>query len=148
MWREVLWLPLAVVLLVQTRAEPARLGVLDPALTRLFTPRSVPAGTYVVYRSERSIYDISAALKAEDPDPPPGAWTAERQDPLDAFDGASRADRFRLAELYVGFHPLVARGSLVRDGDRRAYTLISPYPDPSLTRLEPGTMVIVFHIPF
>ena len=44
--------------------------------------------------------------------------------------------------------PFVARGSLVRDSRRLAYTLISPYPDATLTRLEPGTLVIVFHVPF
>ena len=127
---------------------PVALGVADPALTRRFTPASVAKGTYVVYRSDRPLQELAAALSAEDPDPSPGAWKVERQDVLDALDGASRADRFRIAALYVGLHPLVARGSLVRDGRRVAYTLISPYPAPSLSGLEPGTMVIVFHIPF
>jgi hypothetical protein len=129
-------------------APPVPLGVADPVLTRLLTPRSVLAGTYEVYGSERSIQTIAADLRAEDHDPAPGAWNAEHQDTLDAFDGASRAERFRLAELYVGIRPLVARGSLVRDGRHEGYTLISPYPDASMTRLRPGTMVIVFHVPF
>ena len=143
-------LVLAVVLLGQpVPAVPTvPLGVADPVLTRLLTPRSVLAGTYEVYCSERSIQTIAAALRAEDHDPAPGAWNAEHQDTLDAFDGASRAERFRLAELYVGIRPLVARGSLVRDGRREGYTLISPYPDASMARLRPGTMVIVFHVPF
>jgi hypothetical protein len=148
MARGVLWVLVAVLCQAVRPAPAVPLGVVDPTLTRLFTPRSVPTGTYVVYRSERSIQDIAAALRAEDHDPLPGAWRAERQEVLDAFDGSSRADRFRLSELYVGIHPYVARGSLVHDGHRQAYTLISPYPDASLTRLEAGTMVIVFHIPF
>ena len=129
-------------------AGPPSLGQADEALTRRFTPGSVARGTYVVYRSERRVSDLAAELKAQDLAPSQGAWKPERQDALEAFDGASRADRFRIAELYVGIHPFVARGSLVRDGRRRAYTLISPYPDATLTRLEPGTLVIVFHVPF
>ena len=128
-------------------SAPDRIGVADPALTRRFTPASVAKGTYVAYRSGRPLQDIAAWLSAEDRNPTPGAWKAERQDALDAFDGASRADRFRIVELYVGTRPLVARGSLLRNGRREAYTLISPYPDASLTRLEAGTLVILFHVP-
>jgi len=131
-----------------TTAGPPSLGQADEALTRRFTPGSVAHGTYVVYRSERPVSDLAAELRAHDPAPSQGAWKPERQDALDAFDSASRADRFRIAELYVGIHPFVARGSLVRDSRRLAYTLISPYPDATLTRLEPGTLVIVFHVPF
>jgi hypothetical protein len=148
MMRCAIWLAVAVFCQPMRSAPPVSLGVADPVLTRLLTPRSVLAGTYEVYCSERSIQTIAAALRAEDHDPAPGAWNAEHQDTLDAFEGASRADRFRLAELYVGIRPLVARGSLVRDGRREGYTLISPYPDASMTRLRPGTMVIVFHVPF
>jgi hypothetical protein len=131
-----------------TTAGPPSLGQADEALTRRFTPGSVAHGTYVVYRSERPVSDLAAELRAHDPAPSQGAWKPERQDSLEAFDGASRADRFRIAELYVGIHPFVARGSLVRDGRRLAYTLISPYPDATLSRLKPGTLIIVFHIPF
>jgi hypothetical protein len=141
----------AVGILVLSQAlttAPQSIGAVDPALTRRFTPASVAKGTYVVYRSNRPLKDLAAELKAQDRNPFPGAWTPEREDALDAFDGASRADRFRIAELYVGIHPLVTRGSLLRQDRREAYTLISPYPDASLTRLEPGTMVIVFHVPF
>jgi hypothetical protein len=126
----------------------ASLGAAETALTRMFTPRAVPPGTYVVYRSGQTIQDVAAVLASTDRAPTPGAWKPERQDVLDAFDGAKQADRFRLAELYVGVHPFVARGLLARDGRREAYTLISPYPDATLTRLEPGTMIIVFQIPF
>jgi hypothetical protein len=130
------------------QAEPPAIGRADAALTGRFTPRSVAPGTYVVYQSDRSLDAVAAELRAEDPSPAPGAWKPERQDVLDAFDGSTQADRFRIAELYVGIHPFVARGSLQRGGRRVAYTLISPYPDASLSRLLPGTMIIVFHVPF
>jgi hypothetical protein len=127
---------------------PTHLGQLDPALTRLFTPRAVASGTYAVYRSPRSLADIAESLRAQDRTPASGAWTAARQEVQDAFGSAGPFDRFRLAELFTGLHPLVARGSLVREGRREAYTLISPYPDATLSTLEKGTMVIVFHLPF
>jgi hypothetical protein len=38
------------------------LGRPDEALTRLFTPRAVPAGTYVVYRSTRALEAIVADI--------------------------------------------------------------------------------------
>ena len=129
-------------------AEIPAIGSPDATLTRRFTPQSVAPGTYVVHRSDRSLDVVAAALRAQDPAPAPGAWKPERQDALDAFDAASRADRFRIAELYVGIHPRVARGSLRHNGRRVAYTLISPYPDATLTQLLPGTLVIVFNVPF
>jgi hypothetical protein len=140
---------LVLALLVQAPGgDIPKIGQGDEALTRRFTPASVPRGTYVVFHSDQPIEVVVAELRARDPSPAPGAWKVQREEPLEAFDGASRADRFRIAELYVGVHPFVARGSLVRSGRREAFTLISPHPDASLTRLETGTIVIVFHVPF
>ena len=150
MWRASL---LVAVLVLDPQASPSwtpptSLGTLDPALTRLFTPRAVPAGTYEVYRSSRTLAEIAESLRSQDRTRAPGAWKATRQEVPDAFGSASLHDRFRLAELFTGLRPLVARGSLVREGRREAYTLISPYPDPTLSTLEGGTMIIVFHVPF
>jgi hypothetical protein len=41
----------------------------------------------------------------------------------------------------------VARGTLVTTGGRRAFTLIAPCPDASLSTLRQGTMVIVTTLP-
>ena len=122
------------------------LGVADAALTRLFTPLSMPPGTYVVYRSPRPIAELTAALRALDPAPAPGAWEPTRPEAHDAFGQSGLYDRFRLAELFGGQRLTVVRGSLRREDVRLAYTLISPYPDPTLSRIESGTMVIVLTI--
>ncbi len=119
------------------------LGQPDPALTRLFTPLSTPPGTYVVYRSDRPVGEIAAALRALDPAPAPGAWQPTRPEAHEAFGQAGLYDRFRLAQLFGGRRLTVVRGSLHVDGRLRAYTLISPFPDPTLSRIEHGTMVIV-----
>jgi hypothetical protein len=35
----------------------------------------------------------------------------------------------------------------MREGRRLAYTLVSPYPDATLSRIVEGTMVIEFRVP-
>jgi hypothetical protein len=127
-------------------AEPF-LGTPDSALTRLFTPLSAPPGRYVVYRSARAIADIARDLKALDPRPAPGAWAAARPEAHDAFGQEGSYDRSRLARLFRGQRVTLVRGSLVKGGTRVAYTLISPYPDASLSSIASGTMVIEFNVP-
>jgi len=127
---------------------PVEVGRPDPALTRLFTPRSVPAGTYVVYRSTESIEALTARLRALDPQPSPGAWEPSRPEAHNAFGQDGVYDRTRLARLFTGKRVTVVRGSLVGDGRRVAYMLVSPYPDPTLSAIEAGTMVVAFAVPY
>lgn len=122
------------------------LGVRDAALTRLFTPSSAPPGTYEVYRSPRAIAALAADLRARDPDPVEDAWKVAPLGPADAFGSNGLYDGPRLARLYVGTVPLVARGSLQATEGLLGYTLIAPWPDATLTSLRPGTMVIVVHV--
>jgi hypothetical protein len=123
------------------------LGRPDAALTRLFTPRAVAPGTYVVYRSTRPIEAVAADLRALDPDPSPGAWSPARPEAHAAFGQEGVYDRARLARLFNGRRVTVIRGSLRREGHLVAYTLISPYPDPTLSAIIDGTMAIEFHVP-
>ena len=133
---------LAAVLPVQAVTGQPVLGVPDPALTRLFTPIAAPAGEYVVHRSDRPIDAIAAELKALDPDPAPGAWQPLRPEAHDAFGQEGPYDRSRLARLFRGQRVTLIRGSLKEGPLRVAYTLISPYPAPSLETIVTGTMVI------
>jgi hypothetical protein len=126
---------------------PDVLGTPDPALARLFTPQAVPAGTYLVYRSARKIEDLTASLRARDSSPAPGAWEPTRPEAHGAFGEEGNFDRARLARLFNGKRVTVVRGSLVLDGSRVAYTLVSPYPDPSLSAILDGTMVVEFRLP-
>jgi hypothetical protein len=141
-------LALAMSLPVSAAEPPLDLGAYDPALTRLFTPLSTPRETYTVYRSSRPIGELAAALASRDTHPAAGAWKATKTEVQQAFGTIGRYDRFRLAELYGGRRVTVVRGALVADGRRRAYTLISPRPDETLSTLVSDTMVIVFEVPF
>jgi hypothetical protein len=106
----------------------------DPVLTRLFTPVHPRLGRYEACSSGQPV----AALA-------PRGWTIAGRSPLDAFGGVSIFfDRSKLTRLYGGRRANVARGWQL-DGSRfESVILVSPYPDPTLTRLEPGTLVIRF----
>jgi hypothetical protein len=66
----------------------------------------------------------------------------EHLEALDAFGGAGAYDRAKLAALYGGRRATVVRGWRLSGGRFEALTLVSPYPDASLTRLNQGTMII------
>ena len=103
----------------------------DPAWTALFAPIRPILGRYEVWAVADPIEAVAE----------PG-WTIERLDPLDAFGAAGSYDRSRLARVYGGTRPLVARGWQQRGKEFTSMTLISPYPDVTFSRLEGGTLVI------
>jgi hypothetical protein len=126
---------------------PGEIGPIDDGLRLAFTPASFAAGSFAVHRSREAIGRLAARLRALDPAPAPGAWQVERAGVFDAFGGEGPYDKARLARLFGGSLPSVARGTLVTTTGRRALTLISPCPDASLSSLRPGTMVIVTKLP-
>jgi hypothetical protein len=66
--------------------------------------------------------------------------------PLDAFGSGGAYDRSAVSRLYGGRLASVARGWF-RDGERfESVTFVSPYPDATLSRLLPGTLIIRFII--
>ena len=68
--------------------------------------------------------------------------------PLDAFGLAGRYDRSALARVYGARQPHVARGARMENGRVvESWTLISPYPDTALRRLETGTLLVVLRLP-
>ena len=122
------------------------LGQPRPELGRIFTPLTAPPGAYTVATTNRAIADLAAALKICDAAPAEGAWRVTRLEAHEAFGQAGIYDRLRLAQLFGGTRLEIVRGSLAHDGGRDGYTLISPYPDASLTAVTPGTLVIVLHV--
>jgi hypothetical protein len=103
----------------------------DPRLTRLFAPLHPRLGRYEVCTSAEPLTALAG----------PG-WQVEALSPLDAFGSAGAYDRGALSRLYGGRLPRVARGWREEGGEFQSITLVSPYPDATLTRLEPGTMII------
>jgi len=140
-------LHVALLLLAAAAAAAVPLGTPNHALTRLFTPLAAPPGTYVVSISTEAIETLAARLREQDPSPSPGAWMPARPEASGAFGQEGLYDRARLARLFNGKRVTVVRGSLVQQGQRLAYTLVSPYPDPTLSHIVEGTMVIEFRVP-
>ena len=112
---------------------------------RLFAPVGARAAAYRIFVTTLPIDTLLGRL-AQDPSllHPPGAWVPAPVLPADAFGQTGSYDRSRLARLYGARRPLVARGPRgAGDRTEEAWTLVSPYPNRDLTRLESGTMLIV-----
>jgi hypothetical protein len=108
----------------------------DPALTALFTPLRPVIGRYEVCTTT----DPLEALAAETGGP--HYAPSELLEPLDAFGAAGSYSRAALTRLYVGKRVRVQRGWRESADRFESVTLLSPYPDATLTRLLPGTMMI------
>lgn len=108
-------------------------------LLALFTPAHPDLGRYEVVTSPEPLSSVIQELGRPD-------WTAEPVAPLEAFGNAGSYDKPALSRLYAGLRPVVAHGWIQQNERFESLTFISPYPDPSLTRLNPGTLTIRFII--
>ena len=107
----------------------------DPELAHLFTPPRPVFGQYEVCTTAAPLAEVARREHQGKP-------IIEELEALDAFGAAGVYDRSALARLYGGRRVRVARGWSL-SGDRfQSVTLLSPYPDASLTHLQEGTMVI------
>ena len=111
----------------------ASVATCNPVQTALFTPIHPDFGRYEVCTTEEAIGRLV-----------PSAARIEALEALDAFGTAGPYDRAALARLYGGRRARVARAWTVNGTDFESTTYVSPYPDVTLTRLMPGTMIIRF----
>jgi hypothetical protein len=78
----------------------------------------------------------------------PGAWDVRELAPADAFGTAGTYNRSQVARLYGAERARVSRGARTENGRTvESWTLISPYPDATLQRLERGTLLVVLRLP-
>jgi hypothetical protein len=109
----------------------------SPRHRTLVTPPALPAGIYRTYVSPAPLDELAAGL----------GLTPESVVPLDAFGQSGGYNRWALARLYGARRPRVARMPRLENGQVvEAWTLVSPYPDPAMRRLEPGTLLIVLRL--
>ena len=113
----------------------------------LFAPREQRAA----YRAYVSPVGLEATLADLLADPgvlqPPGAWTPQAMIPYDAFGLSGSYNRWKVAGLYRSRRAQVAHGPRVDHGQVESWTLMAPYPDAALQRLEPGTLILVLRVP-
>ncbi|MGH9255383.1 MAG: hypothetical protein ACRD3C_12540 [Vicinamibacterales bacterium] len=130
-------------------AQPAPVWREAPEYLPLFAP-AAPRST--AYRTQVAAADLDTVLRHLEADPAllraPGAWQVRTLAPVDAFGQGGAYDRWKVTRLYGGARARVARGARVEAGRGvESWTLISPYPDPTLQRLERGTLRIVLRLP-
>ncbi|HOC18065.1 MAG TPA: hypothetical protein PKK95_07345 [Vicinamibacterales bacterium] len=123
---------------------------------RLFTPRAAPPGAYIVTvlaspmkgAREEVMSALGVAEPGHPPSPPADApWGVRRLEVAEAFGASGPYEPIRVARLFNGRRVEVSRGPVMRHGRPIAsVTLISPYPDATLSRIEPGTLVIVLRL--
>jgi hypothetical protein len=125
----------------------------DPAWTQLFTPPPL-MGRYEVCATDERLEALverrARALRDDRPqnaEPGPRYGAIEALEALDAFGAAGNYQRAALARLYGGGRVRVARGWSASAGRFESITLLSPYPDASLTHLLPGTLEIRWILP-
>ena len=112
----------------------------DPMLASLFTPPRPEIGHYDVCTRSDSLETVMAEGRTA------GIQFGEVDavEPLDGFGSAGAYNRFALVKLYGGMRVRVTRGWRRTEDRFESVTLLSPHPDETLTRLDPGTMVITF----
>ena len=110
----------------------------DPVWTTLFTPEHPRAGAYTVCTADQPLEEVVAGSNGVQFGAP------ELLDPLDAFGTAGTYNRPDMARLYAGLRVRVVHGWKTGPSSFESVTVISPYPDPTLTRLMPGTLVITW----
>ena len=113
----------------------------DPALTALFTPSRPVLGRYEICTTAEPLGRVAANMPGG-----PRFGPSDMLEPLDAFGAGGPYNRAALVRLYGGTRVRVVRG-WVDHGDRfESVTLLSPYPNATLTLLEPGTMIITWSL--
>lgn len=114
----------------------------SPAHAALFAPPA-RASLFAFATTSESFDRVLADYRKRWPSSDPRVWKVERIGPNDVFDGAALYDRARLARVYRGQAPRIARGAIVENG-RVTHTvlLVSPYPEPDLERLNRGTLIM------
>ena len=120
-----------------------------PEFLQIFAPAAPRSAAYTMRVTDA---DLDAVLRHLEADPAllraPGAWEAHPLAPADAFGKGGAYNRWKLARLYGAERARVARGAR-SDAGRviESWSLISPYPDPTLEKLERGTLLIVLRLP-
>jgi len=132
---------------VAVRAAPAWREA--PEFLPLFAP---PAPRSAAYRVRVVEADLDTVLRQLSADPAllraPGAWGVRLLAPVDALGKGGTYDRWKVTRLYGAARARVARGARIEDGRVvESWSLISPYPDPTLRKLERGTLLIVLRLP-
>jgi hypothetical protein len=119
-----------------------------PEYVEMFAP-AAQRGSYRAFVSTSPL-DVTLAALADEPSllHPPGAWLPRTLRAGDAFGESGSYNRWDIARLYVSTPVTVARGPRGNAGRTvESWMLFSPYPDRTLSALQPGTLLLVLTVP-
>jgi hypothetical protein len=133
------WVAIAVL----EAGQPAAPGATpSPAHARFFAPPARVA-QFQFARTDLPIEVVAQFYRERWPPLDPRSWKLERVVAAEAFDGAALFDRARLARLYGGRNPRIARGPITTErGGTAVVLLVSPYPEADLRDLNRGTLIM------
>jgi hypothetical protein len=119
-----------------------------PEFLRIFTPLRAPAGAYDAYVTSRDLETVLGEVRRNPAFSTPGAWNVHPVIPSDAFGESGGYNKWQVARLYGATRARVARAPRLENGQvTETWTLVSPYPDAALDRLEMGTLLLVLRVP-
>jgi hypothetical protein len=117
------------------------------AHARAFAPPD-QAERYQFLVTEAAIDLVARVYRERWPSPAPGSWAIVAGSAAEAFDAAALFDRPRLARLYGGSRPRVARGPIGAPQPTAVVLLLSPFPAADLSHLNQGTLIMVVQVPW
>lgn len=140
---------LGLLITVATLMHAAPMWREAPEFLPLFAPAGPRSTAYTMRVSEAGLEAVLGQLEGgQGLLHTPGAWDVRELAAADAFGTAGAYDRSKVARLYGGGRARVSRGARTENGRAvESWTLISPYPDPTLQRLERGTLLVVLRLP-
>jgi len=119
-----------------------------PEFLPLFAPPRAPAGAYEAYVTGRDLETVLDEVRRNPAFSTPDAWKVHPVIPSDAFGESGGYNKWNVARLYGATRARVARAPHLENGRvTETWTLISPYPDAALDRLEVGTLLLVLRLP-
>ncbi len=120
----------------------------DAALAAEFLPARGWRGAFELAVTDAPLRACLDDERRSWPSPDAQSWTIERVAPTDAFGTIGGYDRMALAKLFGSRRVEVVRAPRRVGGAVVAsVTLLSPYPDSTMSRLLPGTLRIITHLP-
>ena len=140
---------LGLLITVATLLHAAQMWREAPEFLPLFAPAGPRSTAYTMRVSEAGLEAVLRQLEGDQALLRTlGAWDVRQLAPADAFGTAGAYDRSKVARLYGAERARVSRGARMENGRAvESWTLISPYPDPTLQRLERGTLLVVLRLP-
>jgi hypothetical protein len=118
----------------------------SPAYVELFAPEA-HRSQYRAFVSTTRLSTVLSRIISRERVRTAAAWEVEDLGAMDAFGLSGHYPRYIMAKLFAAGPVHVARGPHSTPSGFDTWMLASPYPDAALTRLSPGTLLLILRVP-